>query len=297
MKLKEFLSKLKKDGKITAADFDSVIETAPEFDFPDKAIEAFETSFLTIDRAASDKQVHAKLRRDFLDPVDANMKEILTFIDGIDHFKASEIDKLQSTYEKQKAIHAAIPELFEKIKKTPVTDEDTKKKLKTVEESNQELLARIEKMNNEFSNKEKTIQTEYQKKISDFQLNIELEKLANSIKFGKAYSDETIRKDITKAKLDKLRATNSLQLVDKDGQTFIQVTDKEGKPLFKENSNTAVTINQLLEEEFKPYIKRNNAGDGEDDDGDEGSQGQDTNRFRVPDGKPQIRQGVRTTVG
>lgn len=296
MKLKEFLSKLKKDGKIAHAEFDSAIEAAPEFDFPDKAIEAFETSFLTIDRAAADKAIHSKLKREILDPVDTELKPLMAFLDSnVDRFKASEIDKLTSTYDKVKAIQAAIPELFEKAKKAP-DSEEVKKKLKTLEESNQELLARIEKMNGEFSTKEKTLQSDYQKKISDFQLNIELEKMANSIKFAKAYSDETIRKDITKAKLDKIRATQSLQLVDKDGQTFIQVTDKEGKPLFKENSNTAVTINQLLEEEFKPYIKQNNAGDSADD--DEGSSGgQDTNRFKVPDGKPQFRQGVRTTVG
>jgi len=296
MKIKDFLAKLKADGKISNAEFDKAIESAPDWDFSDKAIEAFETSFLTPDRAAVDKSVHTKLKREILDPVDAELKPIIAFIDTLDKFKSSEIDKMTSTYDKIKAIQKTLPDLIEKLKKAP-EDEDVKKKLKSYEESNQELLQRIEKMNKEYSEKEKFFETEADKKINGFRLNLELEKLANSFKFGKAYSDDTVRKDITKVKLDGLRSKHNLQLVDKDGQAIIQVTDKDGKPLFKENSNTAVTINQLLEDEFKPYIKANNVGDDDDsDDSGAGSQSQDTKRFKVNDDKSKARMGARTTV-
>lgn len=294
MKYKDFFTKLKKDGKITQVEFDTAIETAPDADFPDKAVEAFESAFLTHERAAVDKQVHSKLKREFLDPLDNDFKKILTLIDSVDKFKASEIDKIGSTYEKSAAITAYLPELLNKVKAAP-TDEDSKKKLKEKEEAVADLMQRIEKMNKEYADKEKFFQTEAEKKISDFRLNMELEKMANSIKFGKAYSDDTIRKDITKAKLSELRASNSLSLVEKDGQTLIQVTDKEGKPRFHNNGNSAVTINQLLEEAFKPYIKANNTGD--DDEGEGQTQPQETKRFKVQDdGKTQFRQGARTTV-
>lgn len=292
MKLKDFFTKLKTDGKITQAEFVAAIEALPEHEFPDKAIEAFESSFLTIDRAATDKSVHTKLKREILDPVDTELKPIIAFIDTLDRFQSSEIDKMGSTYDKIKAIQKAFPALIEKVKKAP-EDEETKKKLKTFEESNQELLQRIEKMNKDYSEKEKFFETEADKKINGFRLNMELENLVNSFKFGKAYEAEAVRKRITKATLDELRLKHNLQLVDKDGQTAIQVTDKEGKPLFKENSNTAVTINQLLEEGFKDVIKANNSGDEEDQ---EESGGQATKRFNVPDGKKEIRQGRRTTV-
>lgn len=293
MKFKDFLTKLKKDGKISQAKFDAAIESAPDWDFDDEAIQAFEESFLTPDRAVTDKRVHSKIKSDVLLPVDTNIKTMLSFIDTVDKFRASEIDKLNSTYEKQQAINAFIPELFEKTKKQGVTDEDTKKKLKTYEDSEKDLLARIDKMNKEYSEKEKFFQTEYEKKISDYQLNTELEKLANSFKFGKAFQDETVRKDITKVKLDGLRSKHALKLVTTEtGQPNIQVTDKEGKPLF--NGNSAVTISQLLEEEFKPYIKANNTG--EDDVAADDSKGQATKRFQVQDDKPKIRSGARTTV-
>lgn len=289
MKLKDFFTKLKADGKINQAEFITAIESAPDWEFPDKAVEAFESSFLTLDRASTDKTVHTKLKREILDPVDQELKPIIAFIDQHDRFASSEIDKMTSTYDKIKGIQKHFPAIVEKVKKAP-EDEEVKKKMKSVEETNQELLQRIEKMNKDYSEKEKFFETEADKKINNFRTNMELEKLANSFKFGKAFSDDTVRKDITKVKLDALRAKHTLQLVDKDGQAQIQVTDADGKPLF--NGNSAVTINQLLEEEFKPYIKANNVGD---DDMEEPTP-QATKRFQVQDGKPNIRQGTRTTV-
>lgn len=298
MKSKDFFTKLKTDGKITQAEFVSFLETVPEFEIPDKAVEAFEASFLTHDRAATDKTVHSKLKREFLDPLDNDFKKILTVIDGVDKFKASEIDKIGSTYEKSAAITAYLPQLLEKIKGTPVTDEETKKELKKHKDTVQELMAKIEAINTETTNKEKHWQKEAEEKINSFRTRAELEKLSNSYKLAKAYDKEEFRKLITKGALDKLFASHKLQLVEKDGQVSISVLDGEGKPRF--NGNSAVTINQLLEEEFKPYIKASNVGD-DDDDSDKGqgktSDDQVTKRFKVQDdGKTQFRQGARTTV-
>lgn len=295
MKYKDFLSKLKKDGKINNAKFDAVIESAPDTDFDDEAVTAFESAFLTIDRAASDKAVHSKLKREFLDPLDNDFKKILTVIDGVDKFKSSEIDKLQSTYEKSAAITAYLPDLLNKIKATPATDEETKKELKKQKETVQELMAKIETINTEVATKEKHWQKEAEEKINGFRLENELEKLANGFKFGKAYEAEEVRKLLTKGKLGEIKAENALSLVEKDGQTVIQILDKEGKPRF--NGNSAITINQLLEEKFKPFIKANNAGDSDDGNDDQGQNNQhQEKRFKVNDQNTAIRQGARTTV-
>jgi hypothetical protein len=291
MKLKDFFTKLKTDGKITQAEFVAAIETLPEFEFPDKAIEAFEDSFLTPDRAITDKRVNSKIRREILDPADKELNELIDYHlkDYVHMDKREAFKKEESTYNKLKSLSGILGESFKRVQ-VPSSDEEIKKKMKTVEETNQELLQRIEKMNSDYSSKEKQWESTAQEKIDGYRLISELEKRANSFKFGKAFSDDSVRKDITKVKLDGLRAKHALKLVDKDGQTEIQVTDKEGKPLF--NGNSAITINQLLEDEFKPYIKANNSGD---DDTDE-PEPRDTKRFTVQDGKKEIRQGRRTTV-
>jgi hypothetical protein len=296
MKSKEFFAKLKSDGKISKTEYDTFLETVPEFEIPDKGVvDVFEESFLTPDRAAVDKRVHSKLKREFLDPLDNDQKKILALIDQHDKFKSSEIDKMQSTYDKSAAITAYLPELLTKIKGTPVTDEDTKKELAKQKETVQELLGKIEGINKENSTKEKHWEKQSEEKINSFRMNMELEKLANSFKFGKAFQDDAVRKDITKVKLDKLLASHKLQLVEKDGQISISVLDGEGKPRF--NGNSAVTINQLLEEEFKPYIKASNVNDEDDSDNTDNSKDQATKRFKVSDDKQtNFRQGARTTV-
>lgn len=291
MKFKDFLAKLKADGKITSQEFIDAMETAPDWEFPDKAVEAFEGSFLTTDRAITHKGVRGKLQGELLDPFNNDFKKILTLIDGIDKYKSSEIDKIDNVYQKSAAITAYLPELVSKLKTaTGNADEETKKQLQTAKESVQELMSKLEKSEQEKEKHKKHWEDEYSKKISDFKIDIELEKLANSLTFGKAYSDPVIRKDITKSKLDSVKAQYPLALVEKDGQSLIQVNDKEGKPRFIENSNTPVTISKLLEDTFKPYIKVSNAGD-EDEPTPGGQQ-----KFTVKEGNQKIRQGARTTV-
>lgn len=295
MKFKDFLTKLKTDGKITEAEFDTAIESAPDWEFPDKAVQAFESSFLTIDRAATDKAVHSKLKREFLDPLDNDFKKILAVIDSVDKFKSSEIDRMQSTYDKSAAITSYLPELLNKVKATPATDEATKKELDKSKELIQELMGKIETINNETSQKEQHWKKEAEEKIKNFRIESELEKLANSIRFGKAYEAPEVRSALTKSKLGELKQVNRLDLAEKDGQITIMVLDQDGKPRF--NGNSAVTINQLLEEAFKPFIKANNAGD-DDDDSDDPSQsggGPQVKKFSVND-QTIRRQGARTTV-
>lgn len=292
MKYKDFLTKLKENGKINQAEFLSAIESAPDAEFPDKAFEAFENSFLTLERATTHPEVNSKLRAELLDPVDVNIRKLLEhdLKDYFDHAKANELKGEKSTYKKMEMLGPALLDVVKKVKQAPTTDEDTKKKLKTLEETRDELMQKIEQMNSEFSSKEKTIKSEFEKQIHDYKLGGELEKLANSFTFAKQFSDDTIRKDLTKVKLDKLRSENALNLVEKDGQFSINVLDKDGKPKF--NGNSAVTINQLLESELKPFLKVNNT-----DDTDPGtSRSQETQRFKVENQNPTFRQGARTTV-
>lgn len=301
MIFKDFLAKLKKDGKINEAEFDAAIESAPEWDFPDKAIQAFESAFLTIDRAATDKQVHAKLKREFLDPFDNDFKKILTVIDQFDKFKSSEIDKLQSTYEKSAAITSFLPDLLEKVKATPATDEQTRQELEKSKATIQELMDKIEKLNADTTAKERHWEKAAEEKIKNYRIETELEKLANSFKFGKAYETPEVRSALTRSKLGEIKQIHKLDLVEKDGQTTIMVLDQDGKPRF--NGNTAVTIKDLLEESFKPFIKANNAGDDGDDDDEHNHnpssstpQGSGRVKSYQVDDQGQRRQGARTTV-
>lgn len=294
MKYKDFLTKLKENGKINQAEFLTAIESAPDAEFPDKAFEAFEENFMTLERASTHPSVNNKLRAELLDPIDNNIKKTYDTIlkDHVDPAHVHAINSEKNTYKKFEALMSMLPKAFDKLRTNPGTDEETKKKLQTLEDSRKELLERIEKMNNEFSEKEKTISKDYETKLSDYKLNGELEKLSNSYKFAEGF--EATRPALTKTLLAELRAKHSLSLGDKDGQPEILVTDKDGKPKFQNNSNTQVTIQSLLDEAFTPFVKKNNSSSQEEG---QGQQRQDTSqRFQVDQNKNTPRQGVRTTV-
>lgn len=295
MKSKDFFTKLKKDAKITAPEFDALIEATPEFEMPDAGIDAFESAFLTIERASTDKAVNTRIRREALDAIDRDLHEMIDvdLKDYVNPDKRESLKKNQNTYEKIKSLSGIVTEVLKKSKNGQPLDEDTKKKLKALEETNQDLLSRIEKANNELQEKERFYEKQSEEKINSYLKKSELQKLAKNIKLASEF--EKARDHISESILGKIEATNNLVYTETDGQAVIQVLDKEGKPRF--NGNSAVTINQLLEDGFKPFIKQNNAGDGGDQDDVGDQSGQETKRFNVPDGKQQARQGVRTTVG
>jgi hypothetical protein len=293
MKYKDFLTKLKDNGRINQAEFLAAIESAPDAEFPDKAFEAFEESFMTLDRASSHPSVNTKLRAELLDPIDLNIKKTFETVlkDHIDPANVHVINSEKNTYKKFEAMISMLPKVMDKLKTTPGTDEETKKKLTSLEDTKKELLQRIEAMTSEYSEKEKTLTKDYESKFSSYKLDGELEKLSNKYTLAEAY--EKTRPAITKVLLADLRAKHSLSLGEKDGQTEIQVTDKDGKPKFLENSNTQVTISSLLDSVFEPFVKKNNS---ESQDSSQ-TRSQDTQqRFSVDKNQTTARQGTRTTV-
>lgn len=287
MKLKAFFEKLEADGKISNDKFKAAVQAIPDFELDDEAVSAFENSFMTVDRAKVHREVQGAIMPVVLGPIEKDLKKIMGIIDGVDKFKSSEIDKMDSTYKRIEAITAYLPEMVSKLK-VPSTDEETKKELEKAKGTITELTGKFEKLNGETADKEKFWQKESEKAIKGFKLDMLLENKAQQLTFGKAYADPLVRKDITKVNLNALKESNLLELIEQDGaEPSIQILDKDGKPRF--NGNTPVTIDNLMEQTFQRYIKKSN-----DDQDDQGAQ---TTKHTVPDGQQTtIRRGARTTV-
>ena len=292
MTFKEFFTKLKENGKINTPEFNDLIEKAPEGEFPDKAFEAFESAFLTLDRAAAHPEVNTKLRAELLDPVDRDIHKLIEhdLKEYLDHGKINELKNEKSTYKKVAALAPVLTEAIKKVKAPPSGDEDTKKKLKSLEETRDELLQKIEQINKEYADKEKAISQEWEKKFSDYRLDNELEKMSNGFTLAEGFAET--RPAITKVILTDLKSKHALSLGEKDGQPIINVLDESGKPKF--NGNAQVTIKDLLEEAWKPFVKKSNPSGAPNTGGNPGGS-QETQRFNV-ENQNQTRQGVRTTV-
>jgi hypothetical protein len=252
-KYKDFFSKLKDQGKINSPEFEEYLKTVPDAEIPDAVVKAIEDNFMTMERATAHKDVHGKIKREVLDPVDNDLKllveQLKEYIDpSIEHTLNTE----GNTYNKLRAITKLIPESLKKAKGSPVTDEETKKKLVEYEKTVQELTDKFGTAEKEYKNNLKHTETEWENKFHDFRLNTELQSLGNKFTLAEAF--EEIRPNITEVIMSKIRSSNSLKLGEKDGRPVIHVNDENGKPKF--NGNTPVTVDTLLEEAFKPYLKK-----------------------------------------
>lgn len=287
MKFKDYFSKLKEQGKIDNAEYLKFLETVPDAELPDDIFKILEDTFITPERAITHPAVDKAMRHNLLNPVDQDISELLK------HLPADlvmDIEKEKSTYKKMGLIKQAIPTALQKAG-APPNDAEAKKKLEEQKAIIQELTAKFEKANGEWSKKEKDIAGEWEKKFNDYKLDSELEKFANSYTFADAYKDT--RPAVTKALLSEIKAKHHLELATKDGQTSIQVMElgEDGKPRGpKFNGNTPVTIQSLLEEPFKPFLKQNNADTGS------GVKPQATQSYKVETQNPSIRRGANTSV-
>lgn len=289
MKSQQFFNQLKTQGKINSAEWDTFVGTVPEFEIPDTAIKAFEDNFLTRERALADSMIHGQIRALSLNPIDNDIKKLIQIIEPLDKDLAGAISKLSrdpqgqvpDTFKQMEQFTKSLPSIFEKLK-TSSGDEDFKKKLKEKDLTIQELTDKFTSVKNEYENKEKALQGDFENKMTEYKLDSELAKLANSYTLAEAYAKN--KDSLHKMILQELKSSNKLQLGDKEGQTMIQILDEHGKPRF--NGNSPVTINSVLDEKFAPFLKQNGT-----------TTTQQTTQRTIPDTTTsKIRQGVRTTV-
>lgn len=259
-KSKEFFSLLKEQGKISNPKFDELIEKIPDFEIADEAVSAFEEKFMTVSRATSHPEVTQQVRALALKPFNRDIEKIIATISEIDKPTSDKIQSLvqgssPDTYKRMEVLSNSLGDLFNKVKTTPGDDEELKKELKKKEATIQEALDKLSNVQKEFTEREKGIKTDFENKLHEFKLDGELEKLAGTFTLAEAY--EKNRRETNDIILTAVKKSNLLKLGSKDGQTIVQVLDENGEPRY--NGNSPVTINQLLEEKYKPFLKQSNA--------------------------------------
>lgn len=264
-KLKEFFSLLKEQGKINNPKFDEAIEKAPDFDIDADAVKSFEENFMTPLRASSHPEVIRTVRYQALMPINRDFDKLISVIAEYDKDTATKLQSLTrevggekegDTYRRMETLSASLGDVLKKIKTAPAGgDEELKKELEKAKGVIQDFTDKFSKAENDYKINIGQKEKEFNTKLHDYQLNSELEKLSGTFKFADAYEER--RKDLSEAILTSLKNSNSLKLDSKDGQPVINVLDDGGAPKF--NGNSPVTINQLLEEKYKPFLKQSNA--------------------------------------
>jgi hypothetical protein len=251
MKGKDFLKKVTTQGKINNEDFNKVLETFPDIEIPDVWVNMFDQEFLTRERALADPKVYDKIRAEQLDAVDAIIKDVVPFLTDKDKI---EFQNESKTFNKLKFLKDAISRKVEEVKgDNPSNDE----KVKELKKQNQEYVDKITALNKQWettvSEKEKAF--EEQKKV--MQLDWTLDKKVAEYTFADEYKE--VKTTLTKAIVDKIKAENVLILDQSTGQ--IQVHEKTESGVTKQkfiNGSEPVTLDKLLEEPLKTFLKKNN---------------------------------------
>jgi hypothetical protein len=284
MKSRDFFSQLVRQGNISDAEATKFIETFPDAEIPDAFVKAHDNSFMTLDRAAAHKDIHGRIKREVLDPVDNDMNE---FYEAIKEYADPNLENIikseSNTYNKLKALKKILPEVIKKAKGSPNTDEDTKKKLTEYEKMVQELADKFTVAEKDYKKQLTEHEKQSEAKFNDYKLSSELEKLTNKYTLAEAF--EKTRPAINKVTLAELRGSTHLKLGEKDGQSVILVLDDEGKPKF--NGNSQVTIESLLEKAYEPFLKKSEGTPQET---------RRTTTAAVTPPNPNIKRGVSTTV-
>ena len=287
-KLKDFFAKLKEQGKIENPAYDKFLETLADGDMPDEVAKAVEEKFYTFERAAAHKDIHGKIKREVLDPVDNELADLFDnqLKQYMDPMTEAELKADGNSYKKLKALKKLLPEILEKVKAKPAGDEDSKKKIEAAEKTIQELTQKFTVAEKTYNDQLTTQKTEAEKHLHDFKLDAELQNRGNKFTLAEAY--EQNRQAITKVLMSDIKASHVLKLGEKDGQADIQVLDEHGKPKF--SGNSPVTLDSLLEEKYKPFLKQSGGGTGSQD---SQSTRQSQNHQQQ---NPAVRRGASTSV-
>jgi len=294
MKAKAWLEKINNQGKIKNDDFTKTLETIPDtLELPDVWVNMFDQEFLTRERALADNKVYDTIRGEVLDGVKLNIKEYLPYLDAKDQ---DEISKEPKAFNQLKMLKEAFGRSIEKIKtENPSNDE----KVKELTKINKQYVEKITAQENDFKNKEKEIQQKFEAEKHGMKLDWTLDKKLSEFTFADEYKE--VRPHLTKGVIDKIKAENVLVL-DDSGQIQIHEKGESGVTKQKFNGNEAVTLDKLLEEPLKPFLKKNTGGgaqpgaNGGSAGGQNGSQGRHNPSIDDPN-KMTLDQRRRAGVG
>ncbi len=268
MKALQFFESRSKQGKINLdEEFKKKLE-ALDLDVPDVWINLFDQEFLTRERAQADPKVYDTIRGEVLDGVKLNIKEYLPHLLQEDQ---EAISKEPKAFNQLKMLKDALPKAMEKIKtENPSSDE----KVKDLQKVNKELVDKVSALTADFTNKEKEIRKGFESEKKDMKLGWTLDKKLGDYTFADEFKE--VRQNLTDAIIGKIKTENVLILDDATGQIQVHEKLESGATKQKFNGNDAVTLEKLLEEPLKPFLKKNNGANGangQNGNGQNGSQG------------------------
>jgi hypothetical protein len=250
MKLKAHFTKQKTQSKIENEDFNKFIEAIPEdMEIPDIAVNLLDENFLTRERASADKDVIKKIRAEALNGVDKQIKDILPILNSTDR---EAIEKEENTFKKVELLKGSFENSIKAIKDS---NPDASADLKEAKKFAADLQEKLKNLNLEKQNQETALKAQYEQEKKGLQLNWTLDRKFADYELGDEF--KPLRDTVFTGIIEKIKKDHLLEL---DERGNIQILDSSTKQP-KYNGNDQVTIDSLIADPLKPFLKKNNTGE------------------------------------
>lgn len=256
MKARAYFEKITKQGKINASeDFTKFLDTLKDDqEIPDVWVNMFENEFLTRERAKADDKIYDTIRGEVLDGVKLNVREIVPFLSPEDQ---EAILKEPKGFNQLKMLKPAFEKAFQAVKEqAPPSNEEKEKEYK---KQLKEMADKLAAQKNDFEAKEKETLQRYESEKKSLLLDFSLNNKMGEFTFADEFKE--VKPTLVKSILDKIKGENVLVLDEATGSIAVhEKTETAGVTKQKYNGNDPVTLDKLLEEPLKPFLKKNNAG-------------------------------------
>lgn len=250
MKLKAYFSKLKSQSKIENEDLNKFIEgIADEQEIADIAVNLLDESFLTRDRATADKDVIKKIRAEALNGVDKQIKDILPILNSVDR---EAIEKEENTFKKVELLKASFENSIKTVKDS---NPDASDQLKEAKKFSAELMEKLKTVNLEKENEVKALVEKHSTERKADKLNWTLDKKFADYELGDEF--KPLRETVFTGIIEKIKKDHVLELDERGNISILDSSTKQPKYI----GNDQVTIDSLIADPLKPFLKKNNTGD------------------------------------
>ena len=264
VKLKDFLQTTFSQGDVRGDEVAAVLGASAlaELELPDTAVQKFNETFLTRNKAENDPDIIKKIKlsskAEILDTVDKELEKLYPLIDGA---KAAEIQKNQNTFKKLELLNEAIGEAVKSGKANvdkvvQKTEAEWADKVKQKEQEGQEKLKAIEK------------------KYEEDRINFAVRSKLLTFELAESFNVPTIKGPLIETIISNIKNTkvkDNLLTLELDSTGSLNVRQSiEGalRDVYPDGSNEKLTIEKLIAPHVEPFLQKSNGkGDEKNTDG------------------------------
>jgi len=225
-------------------------------DVSEDMIKAFNSKYLTRERAFTDEELVKRFHKDargmVFGSVDQKIKKLLPFLNADD---AARITAETDTLKKLEIIEAAMPSLS----KSSSTDEE---KIKQINEAARKKEKELHDQNELLTKEINNLKSGFDSKLKDAKLDYNLRTKVMGFELAPEFSEEKRKNFLAESTINRLKQEYVLEYDESNPSTIHLRKNIDGAVKDVYEGNKIVTLEDVLKKEYDPFSKKSNGSDG-----------------------------------